>query len=356
MVVTQRTLNRTYLRRQLLLDPAPHTVAEAVARLVAVQAQEVDAPYVGLWARLPGFTHDRLTAALEDRSVVRAGLLRGTQHLTAAEDYRWLRPLVKAGMGQAGLSPFRRQIEGLELAEIGAAATEALTGRTLTRPQLAKALGERFPGREAIALAWAAQHQLSLIHPPPSGVWRRRGHVHVALAEEWLGAPLRESSVRELLQRYLTSCGPATAADLQVWSGVRRLRAQVEQLRPSLRVYRDEDGRELFDRPDLELADPDEPVPVRFLPEFDNLVLSHDDRGRIISSAADRALVCPGYSVVRPTFLVDGFVAGTWSASPERLVVSPFRPLADPAAVYAEAARLLEFLQLPGAAVVLEER
>ncbi|GAA4263485.1 winged helix DNA-binding domain-containing protein [Dactylosporangium darangshiense] len=354
--ISTRTLNRTYLRRQLLLDDVPNTVPDAVGRLVAVQAQEVDAPYVGLWARLPGFTHGELTAALEDRSVVRGGLLRGTQHLTTAEDYRWLRPLIRAGMGNAGLSAFRRQIEGLELAEIAAAATEALAGRTMTRPQLARALGERFPGREAIALAWAAQHQLSLVHPPPSGTWGRRGHVHVTLAEEWIGAPLRESTAEELLWRYLASCGPATAADLQIWSGVRRLRDAVEALRPRLRVYRDEAGRELFDAPDLDLADPDEPAPVRFLPEFDNLVLSHDDRGRIIASAADRALVCPGYSIVRPTFLVDGFVAGTWSAEPGRLVVAPFRPLADPAPVHAEALRLLEFLRLTDAEVVLEER
>jgi hypothetical protein len=348
--ITTRTLNRTYLRRQMLLDPGTGTgtVADAVARLVAVQAQEVDAPYVGLWARLPGFTHDRLTAALEDRSVVRGGLLRGTQHLTTAADYRWLRPLMMAKLGRAGLSGFRRQIEGLDLAAVTAAAREELTGRVLTRPQLAKALGPRFPGREAIALAWVAQHQLSLVHPPPSGTWRRRGHVRVALAEDWLGGPLEEEPKgEELLRRYLMSCGPATPADLQVWSGARRLREEVEALRPALRVYRDESGRELFDLPELDLADPDEPAPVRFLPEFDNLVLSHDDRGRIITSAADRAVICPGYSVVRPTFLVDGFVAGTWSIEPGRLEVTPFRRLPDPAEVHAEATRLLAFLQLP---------
>ncbi|MFG2036550.1 winged helix DNA-binding domain-containing protein [Dactylosporangium sp. NPDC048998] len=348
MRITTRTLNRTYLRRQLLLDAVPRAVPDAVAHLVAVQAQEVDAPYVGLWARLPGFTHERLTEALEDRSVVRGGLLRGTQHLTAAQDYRWLRPLIRAGMGRGGLSAFRRQIEGLDLAELAAAATEALSGRILTRPQLARELGARFPGREAIALAWAAQHQLSLVHPPPSGTWRRRGHVRVALAEDWLGAPLEEDPKPErLLRRYLMSCGPATHGDLQIWSGLRRLRDTVEALRPGLRVYRDEDGRELFDLPDLDLADPDQPAPVRFLPEFDNLVLSHSDRGRIIASAADRAVVCPGYSIVRPTFLVDGFVAGTWSIEPGRLEVVPFRPLPDPAEVHAEATRLLQFLQLP---------
>jgi hypothetical protein len=357
VTVSLRALNRTYLRRQLLLEPDPRPVDEVVAQLVAVQAQEVDAPYVGLWARMAGFRHDQLTDALTDRRVVRGGLLRGTQHITTGADYRWLRPLVKERMGRTGMSPFARQIAGLDLAELTGAAREILAGQVLTRPVLARRLGERYPDRDAMALAWAAQHQLSLLHPPPSGVWRRRGHVTCALAEDWIGEPLDERpSLRTLLWRYLASCGPATVADLQVWSGLRKLRDEVEALRSELVVYRDEAGRDLFDRPDLALADPDEPAPVRFLPEFDNLVLSHHDRTRIISDP-DRAQVCPGYSMVRPTFLVDGFVAGIWAAQADGVRVTPFRPLSRAAtkAVRAEAGRLLEFLQLgDGADVQIE--
>lgn len=118
-------------------------------------------------------------------------------------------------------------------------------------------------------------------------------------------------------------------------------------MRAQLRVYVDDAGRELFDLPELELADPDEDdaVPVRFLPEFDNLVLSHEDRSRIIREPGDRALICPGYSIVRPTFLEDGFVAGTWTVERGTLEVQPFRPLRDPAAVVAEGERLLAFLE-----------
>jgi hypothetical protein len=356
VTVSLRQLNRTYLRRQLLLRPDPRPVHEVVAHLVAVQAQEVDAPYVGLWTRTAGFTHDRLTDALTDRRVVRGGLLRATQHITTGADYRWLRPLLKERMGRTGLSAFARQTKGLDLADLAGTAREVLSGRTLTRPALARALGERYPGRDAMALAWAAQHQLSLLHPPPSGTWRRRGHVSCVLAEEWLGQPLEERpTVRTLLWRYLASCGPATVADLQVWSGLRKLRDEVEALRPELAIYRDADGRELFDRPDLTLADPDEPAPVRFLPEFDNLVLSHQDRTRIVSDE-DRALVCPGYSMVHPTFLVDGFVAGLWAVRPDGLRVMPFRPLspADTESVLVEAARLRDFLQLGDADVHIE--
>jgi hypothetical protein len=354
VTVSLRALNRTYLRRQLLLEPDPRPVDEVVAHLVAVQAQEVDAPYVGLWTRMAGLRHEQLTDALTDRRVVRGGLLRGTQHLATGADYRWLRPLIKERMGRTGMSPFARQIAGLDLAELTGAAREILAGQVLTRPVLAKRLGERFPDRDAMALAWAAQHQLSLLHPPPAGVWRRRGHVTCALAEDWIGAPLDDRpSLRTLLWRYLASCGPATAADLQIWSGLRKLRDEVEALRPELVAYRDEAGRELFDRPDLALADADEPAPVRFLPEFDNLVLSHHDRTRIISDE-DRAQVCPGYSMVHPTFLVDGFVAGIWAARAEGVRVTPFRPLsrATTKDVRAGAERLLEFLQLGDAAEV----
>ncbi|MFI5906953.1 winged helix DNA-binding domain-containing protein [Dactylosporangium sp. NPDC051541] len=349
MRISRRVLNRTYLRRQLLLERADAGVEDVVRQVVAVQAQDVDAPYVGIWARSEAFTHDALSAALRERVLVRGGLLRGTQHITHGADYRWLRPLIRERIGNGGLSAFRRQLDGVDLDELAEAARAALNGTTMTRPQLAKALSKRFPGREAIALAWAAQHRLALIHPPPSGIWRRRGHVHIALAEEWLGAPLEDKpTIQELFRRYLLSCGPASVADLQNWSGLRRLTGDVEALRSQLRVYTDDNGQELFDRPEAELESADAVAPVRFLPAFDNLVLSHADRSRIIVAAADQAIICPGLSAVRPTFLEDGFVAGTWEVKPGLLEVSPFRELLDPAAVYAEAERLLAFLQLPG--------
>ncbi len=351
-MLTRRQLNRTYLQRQLLTtpdaEPDPRPVEEVVAHLVAVQAQEVDAPYVGLWTRTRQPGHQRLTDALTDGRVVRGGLLRRTQHLTAGADYRWLRPMLHQRMGTGGLSPFAKEIAGLDLADIAAAGRDILRGQAMTRPKLAKQLAERFPGRHGISLAWAAQFQLNLVHPPPSGIWRRRGHVTCALAEDWLGAPMEEHpSVWTLLSRYLASCGPASVADLQNWSGMKRLRGEVEQERHRLRVYRDERGQELFDLPDLPVATGEEEPPVRFLPEFDNLVLSHEDRTRIISDE-DRARVCPGYSMVHPTFLVDGFVAGIWSVAGGALTVAPFRRLSDvdAAAVLDEAGRLREFLQV----------
>jgi hypothetical protein len=352
VILTKRQLNRTYLQRQLLTttdaEPDPRPVEEIVAHLVAVQAQEVDAPYVGLWTRTRQPGHDRLTAALTDGRVVRGGLLRRTQHLTAGPDYPWLKPMLQERLGKAGLAPFAKDIAGLDVADIAAAGRDILRGRTMTRPKLAKQLAERFPGRPGISLAWVVQAHVNLVHPPPSGVWRRRGHVTCALAEDWLGVPMQQRPpVWTLLSRYLASAGPASVADLQNWSGMKRLRDEVERERHRLRVYRDEHGQELFDLPDLPVAGGDEEAPVRFLPEFDNLVLSHEDRTRIVSDE-DRARVCPGYSMVHPTFLVDGFVAGLWSVTGPTLTVTPFRrlPDGDAALVLQEAGRLREFLQL----------
>jgi hypothetical protein len=196
-------------------------------------------------------------------------------------------------------------------------------------------------------LAWAVQQQLPIVHPPPTGLWRRRGHVACVLAEDWLGPLEEQPSLRTLVWRYLASCGPASIADLQIWSGLRRLKAEVEALRPELTVYRDERGRELFDVPGLPIATGDEPAPVRFVPEFDNLVLSHHDRSRIIADEY-RARIFPGYSMVHATLLVDGFVAGMWQIQGDEVRITPFRKLtrSETAAVHAEAARLLTFLDL----------
>ncbi|MFJ8097608.1 winged helix DNA-binding domain-containing protein [Streptomyces griseofuscus] len=345
-LLSTRALNRTLLERQLLFHRVDWPVSRVVERLIAMQGQEPNAPYVGLWTRIAGFRHDALSSLLHERRMVRGAHLRTTQHLALAEDFLWLRPLLQPRLDRAPAGGLRRETGGLDLSEVAAVGRNFLAGRTLTRQELGSLLTEQFPDHRANDLAMAVHFLVPMVHPPPSGLWGRRGAVPCVLAEDWIGRPLEAApQIGTMVTRYLAAFGPADVKDMQTWSGLSRLREVVDDLRPRLRVHRDEHGRELFDLPEAAPSDPDRPAPVRFLPAFDNLLLGHADRSRVIADE-HRKLVAPGQARVLPTFLVDGFVAGTWSVKDGLLLVSPFRtlPKADRAAVREEAGRLAEFV------------
>ncbi|WP_049567803.1 winged helix DNA-binding domain-containing protein [Nonomuraea sp. SBT364] len=342
MTLNRRVLNRTTLDRQLLLARSAMTPAQAVGRLVALQGQDVNPPYFGLWSRLESFTQDDLTTLLQGRQVVRGTLLRATQHLALAEDYLWLRPLLQPRLSRGLRGAFGGALREVDLDELAGLARAHLTGRTLTRTQVRDLLAERWPDVDRLALNWTVQAVIPVIHTPPSGVWNRGGAVPFTLAEEWLGRPLDAAPpIERLVTRYLAAFGPASVMDVQTWSGLTRLRPVIEAM--GLRAYRDDDGRVLYDLPDAPLADADAPAPVRFLPYFDNLIVAYADRSRLMT-AEQRKVVSVG-SVVYPTFLVDGVVAGMWDLKDGVLRLRPFRPL--PGTVMAELAaegeRLLAF-------------
>ncbi|MEV5824258.1 winged helix DNA-binding domain-containing protein [Spirillospora sp. NPDC052242] len=345
-ILDRRTLNRTTLHRQLLLERSGMAAPEAVERLVAVQAQEPNAPYVGLWNRLAGFRQDDLTGPLHDRAIVRTSLLRGTQHMATTPDFRWLKPLLQPIALRAWRAGFGRAAAGWDLDELAAAARGVLAGRTLTRPEIARALAERWPDRDPLALRWSLQALVSVVHPPPSGTWNTFGATRFALPEDWTGESPQERDADELVTRYLAAFGPASARDFAVWSGLRRKDVDFDRLRPRLRVYRDENGVELFDVPEGELVE-DAAAPVRFLPEFDNLVLAYADRTRVMTDER-RKVVCVG-SETKPTLLIDGRVHGVWRLVNDRaaeratLTIEAFEPLPVGSAVEEEAARLLDF-------------
>ncbi|WP_328466001.1 winged helix DNA-binding domain-containing protein [Actinoplanes sp. NBC_00393] len=343
-VLTTRELNRTYLQRQFLSERIPRQASDVIRHLIAMQGQEPDSPYLSLWSRIAGFRHDDLTTLLHDGEVVRGAMLRGTQHLSTGEDYLWLRPTLQPTLDR--LAGRGVKLDGVDPVQFADAAREILADGPMTRPDLARRLIERFPGHDRQALTYVVHLRLSLLHPPPSGTWGHRGRVLCVPAEDLLGRPLAAGpSPETLVMRYLAAYGPASVKDLQVFSGLTRLGALLAELRPQLRVFKDENNIDLYDLPDAILTDPDLPAPVVFLPEFDNAVLGHDDRARIIHPG-DRPLVMPGWSIVRPTVLVDGFVAATWSLQGATLTVAPFRPLpaAARAAVEEEGARLLAFV------------
>jgi hypothetical protein len=350
-VLDQRALNRALLDRQLLLDRVDLPAPAAAERLVGLNAQDPDLPYLALWNRLRDVTIAEVTAAIEDRTLVRSTLMRATQHLVTPADFRLLRPALAPLLRRVQHNAFGRRTEGVDLDALVADARTLLAGgRVLTRPELGRLLAEDRPGTDPTALGWSVQYLVPVLHPAPSGTWGTRGATPFALAD-WTGVrpEATAADVEELVRRYLAAFGPATAADARVWSGVAGLREVFERLRPELRTYRDESGRELFDLPDATIPAEDVPAAVRLLPEFDATLLGHADRTRVMTDHVRRQ-VCVG-AAVAATVLVDGTVAATWSSaySSDRDTVTatirPLRPLSptERAAVESEADHLLTF-------------
>jgi hypothetical protein len=339
-------------------DRAP--LAE-VEHLVGMQAQSPGAPYVGLWTRLAAFDPLELSDALAARAAVRMTVMRGTLHLLSARDAYLLRPVVEPLLRRAfRSSAFAKRAAGVDLGRVVAVARELLDERPRSvaelGPELAVALGHA----DGEALAYAVRYLVPLVQVPPRGLWRRGGRAAFATLEQWLGRPADLEATDEQMDavvlRYLGAFGPASVMDVQAWSWLTGLRPVLERLRPGLRTFVDEAGVELFDLPDAPRPPGDTPAPVRFLPEYDNLLVSHADRSRVTTRGyLERAFT-------RGSLLVDGFVHGAWRPVRKRarltIEIEPFEPLApsDRIAAEEEAARLGRFLSGDELEAVVVER
>jgi Winged helix DNA-binding domain len=313
-----------------------------------MQAQEPRDPYLGLWSRVEGFQPEELEALIEERDAVRTTLMRGTIHLFTARDALALRPAlgsVPERLFWSG-SPFGRRLGDIDVEEILSAARDLLAEEPRTRAELRTLLGKRWPDRDAEAMANAVGYLLPLVQIPPRGLWSRSGRAALASLESWLGRTLdSEAPPDAAVLRYLAAFGPASVKDVATWSGLTGVREIVARLRGGLRTFRDENGVELFDLPDAPLFDPDTPAPVRFLPEYDNVFLSHADRARIVDPA-DRPRLGFGDGRFFRQVLVDGFLRAVWRFEEGTVLVKPARRLyrRDASAVEAEGRRLAAFL------------
>jgi hypothetical protein len=349
-VLDRRALNRALLERQMLLARRVAGVADAIEHLVGMQAQEPQAPYIGLWSRLEGLQPGELSGLIASRRAVRGTLMRTTIHLVTARDWHLLQPLTRPVLARhfAG-SQFSKTVAkaGVDLGKLIELGRRLLAEQPRTRAEIGPLLAAHWPEADPVSLGYAVSLLGATVQVPPRGLWRQSGQARLTTAEAWLGpGPGTQPTADQIVPRYLAAFGPATVADIQAWSGLTRLAEAVDRLRNRLRVFADEHGRELFDVPHAPLPDPGTLAPVRFLPPFDDAILSHADRARIVDPACREVVYRDRWL---RTFLVDGFVAGTWQLDGAELHIQPARKLgdADRRAVSGEAERLLEFLR-PG--------
>lgn len=346
MLLTDRALNRTLWVRQHLAEPAPSDPVDMVRHLVGLQAQEGRSPYLSLRARLRGFDPTTLSDAIAERRLVRFLTLRGTVHVLAPDDAVTLRPWVQPTLDRISRgNNLSRPARDLASAELDAAVRRILSDGPLPVGELGVRLAESFPGVPEGALRNAARERVPLVQLPPRGLWKQSGGVVYELVDRWLGQPLGEPDVRDLVRRYLRAFGPATAADMTKWSSVTGLGPVFTGMADELVAHEAEDGRVLWDVPGAAVADASLELPVRLLGPYDNLWLAHAGRSRVATSDALKQWMGRN-GASGGTALVDGFLAGTWRLVAGHVEVRPARPFTkgERAAVAEEAARVEAFL------------
>jgi hypothetical protein len=327
--LTSRALGRALIARQLLAERARMSALDAVEHLVGLQAQAPKPPYFGLWSRLDGFRAEELSALLAERKAVRVSVMRGTVHLVSAADCLQLRPLTRVLYERLVRTNHPKRLDGLDPATVADAGLSLLRQGPRTARELGVLLGEMWPEHDPEALSRAVRSLCDVVQTPPRGLWGRSGQPTYETIESWLGRPVSpEPGIETVVLRYLGAFGPASVMDAQAWSGLTRLGEVMDRLRPQLRVYRSESGRELFDLPEAPRPDPELPLPARLVAEYDNLILSHADRTRVISDSA-RKTIATRNGQVPGTILLDGAVRGMWKAEQPRrkaatLTVTPF--------------------------------
>lgn len=315
--LTRRALNRATLSRQMLLERRKIKPLAAIEKLAGMQAQLARPPFIGLWSRIEGFERDDLLRLIERGDVVRATWIRATIHLLSRRDYVAFRTTIQAALS-GGMPALRKGA-----AEFDEAALLA-TGRQFfaeprTFDEFRKFLLQRDPKCDERTTAYAVRLNLPMTIERADGSWGYPSASRFRVAE-----PVdREKRLEEFVLRYLAAFGPASVNDMQIWSAMRNLRTVFEALRPKLKTFRDENGKELFDLPKAPRPDEDTDAPVRFLPDYDNLTLAYADRSRVIADDHRKHMFTKNLGVL-PAFLVDGVVAGTWKIEKKKLVLNPF--------------------------------
>lgn len=333
-------------------------VVKAVERLLGLQAQLPRPPFAGLWSRIEGFARADLAGALTARRIVRATSMRGTIHLMSAADFVAFRQCLQPGLDAGLRAILRERADRLDADALMAAADELLQAPH-TFEQVRDHLVTRFRGGDARAMGYAVRMTLPLVQVPTDAPWAFPAQADFVSASAWLGrrpAPCRTPDA--LVLRYLAAYGPATIRDAEQWLGLGDLAGAFKRLGRKLVTLDGPGGKALYDLPDAPRPDDDTPAPVRFLPEWDSVVVTRADE-RIVARADRPRVFLPGLRVAA-VVLVDGFAAATWkvarTAKAATLRVETFRPVAAKTrrAIEDEGRALVEFAEPDAASKAVE--
>lgn len=349
-ILTARDLNRALLARQMLLEREKVHPTDALARLLAIQAQLPRTPFLGLWSRLEAFEPKALRAAIQAREVVRATAMRGTLYLMTATDFLAFRGSLRTG--EAIALPGGTKTTLAELAPV-----LALARRHFAEPKAFESFRdvlEKSGYSDVRIMAYAARQLLPLVQASSETPYGFAPGGEFVLAETYLGRGVApQPDPADLLRRYLAAWGPATPADFSAWAGLKGVAPLFEALGDALVTFRDDRNRVLYDLKDAPRPGGDVPAPPRFVPDFDAVTQGHQDRARILP-VRHAPRVASKNLQVPPMLLVDGFVAGTWKLEVKRrtatVTVTAFEAFSamDRKAIEAEAICLVTTFE-PGA-------
>jgi hypothetical protein len=349
-VLTTRALNRATLKRQMLLERSDMPIIGAVEFLGGLQAQQSNDPYIALWSRLQAFCQESLTALILDKSLLRATTMRGTLHLHTVPDLIGFRTLVQPFLNAQWKSSFLKRFGSEDKAKVLKAGIRLLDKSPMTAGTLNKALKERFPSAEPIALSAAVALHETLVQIPPTRLWGNGSAPILQRVEKYLPeVPAPELTRTELVRRYLRAFGPASVNDMQIWCRLTKLSAEFEAIKDELVLFEDENGRTLYDFPDAPRPDEETPAPVRFLPLYDNVYLGYDDRRRMLSETT--AHLVNMLQSFKPAVLVDGAINAGWTVGSRKgaatLEIELYRKMTkrELGDLEAEGQRLLEFME-----------
>lgn len=314
MKISARELNRATLGRQLLLRREPLEPAEAVRRILAVQAQQPASPYLALWNRLAHFAPAELDAAFADRALLKATLLRITLHAVHHEDYLMVREAMRPTLHASRLG-YRFAAAGLTPADAAELEPGLLkfTEEPRSNGDMTAWLAERVGEEKKDGAWWGLRSCTPLVHSVTGGPWSfGTSPAYIAGPEgRFPGGP--DEALRALVLRYLAAFGPASVADAAQFATVQRgrVRTAVRELADSLEELKGPDGTVLYDIPGAPRPPEDTPAPPRLMAMWDSVLLAHADRGRMIPPDYRRHVTRVNGDVL-PTLLVDGQVAGVW--------------------------------------------